>query len=88
MSSRQALDIHGIEVRARPIYHQPVPSQCGSGGSWVRGKRGYGLALERRGEPILGFSQILLGKMSYWDDIPSKRGKDELESLGACHEGW
>ena len=27
-------------------------------------------------------------KMSCWDDIPSKRSKDELEPLGACHEGW
>lgn len=26
--------------------------------------------------------------MSYWDDIPPKRSKDELEPLGACHEGW
>ena len=32
-------------------------------------------------------SQTLLGEMSCWDDIPNKRGKDELESLGACHEG-
>ena len=33
-------------------------------------------------------AQTLLGEMSYEDDIPSKRGKDELESLGACHERW
>ena len=33
-------------------------------------------------------TQALLGEMSYWDDIPPKRSKDELESLGACHEGW
>ena len=32
--------------------------------------------------------QTLWGEMSYWDDIPPKRGKDELESLGACHERW
>ena len=31
-------------------------------------------------------AQTLLGEMSYEDDIPSKRGKDELESLGAYHE--
>ena len=31
-------------------------------------------------------AQTLLGEMSYWDDIPPKRGKDELESLCACHE--
>ena len=32
-------------------------------------------------------AQILLGEMSCWDDMPPKRGKDELEPLGACHEG-
>ena len=32
-------------------------------------------------------TQILLGVMSYWDDIPPKRRNDELEPLGACHEG-
>ena len=31
-------------------------------------------------------AQTLLGEMSYWDDILPKRGKDELEPLGACHE--
>ena len=29
-------------------------------------------------------SQTFLGEMSCWDDISSKRGKHELESLGAC----
>ena len=32
-------------------------------------------------------AQTLLGEMSCWDDIPPKSGKDELEPLGACHEG-
>ena len=31
-------------------------------------------------------TQVLLRKMSHWDDILSKRSKGELESLGACHE--
>ena len=31
--------------------------------------------------------QILLEVMSYWDDLPPKKSKDELEPLGACHEG-
>jgi len=30
-------------------------------------------------------AQAFLGEMSYWDNISLKRGKDELESLGACH---
>ena len=33
-------------------------------------------------------TQAFLGEMSCWDDIPPKRSKDELEPLGACHEGW
>ena len=32
-------------------------------------------------------AQALLGEMSYWNEIPPKRSKDELEPLGACHEG-
>ena len=32
-------------------------------------------------------TQILLGEMSCWDDIPPKNRKDELEPLGAYHEG-
>ena len=31
-------------------------------------------------------ARTLLDEMSCWDDIPPKRGKYELESLGACHE--
>ena len=42
----------------------------------------------RKGEPILGvLAQTLLREMSYWDDVPPKKGKYELESLGACHGG-
>ena len=33
-------------------------------------------------------TQALLGEMYCWDDIRPKRNKDELEPLGACHEGW
>ena len=32
-------------------------------------------------------AHILLWVMSYWDNIPPKRRKNELETLGACHEG-
>ena len=31
------------------------PANIGSGGSWVRGKRGHGLAVGREKKPILGF---------------------------------
>ena len=48
MSSEQTLEVHISGARAKPKHHQPVPNQYRSGGSWVRGKRGYGLAVERR----------------------------------------
>ena len=48
MSSEQAWDVHKSGARARPRYHQPVPNQYRSGGLWVRGKRGDGLAVGRR----------------------------------------
>ena len=48
MSCRQDLDICGNGARIRPRHHQPIPSQYRSGGSWIRGKRGYGLAVGRR----------------------------------------
>ena len=87
MSSRQALDVHGSGAHARPTHHQPVPSQYKSGGLWIRGTRRYGLAVGRRKAYSGVPTQILLGEMSCWDDIPPKKRKDELEPLGAYHEG-
>jgi len=40
------------------------------------------------GSLFWGSAQALLGKMSCWDDIPPKKGKHELESLGVCYKGW
>ena len=48
MSSGQAFDIHGSGAQTRPRHYQPVPSQYKSGGSWVKGKGGYGLAMGRK----------------------------------------
>ena len=48
ISSRQALDIHRSGACTRPKHYQLVPSQYKSCGSWVRGKRGYGLAMGRK----------------------------------------
>ena len=50
--------------------------------------RGCGLVVGRGKTYSKAPAQALLGEMSYWDDIPPKRSKDELEPLGACHEGW
>ena len=49
------MDIHESGARTRLRHHQSVPNQYKSGGPWDRSKRGYGLAMERRGKPILGF---------------------------------
>ena len=63
------------------------PANIRSGGSWVRGKKGHGLAGERGEKTYFRvLAQALSEEISYWDDMPSKRSKDELEPLGACHE--
>ena len=55
--------------------------------SWVRGKKAW-LGGGERGKTYFKVpARALLGEMSCWDDIPPKRSKAELESLGACHKG-
>ena len=55
--------------------------------SWVRGKRAW-FGGGKRGKTYFEVpTQALLGEVSCWDDIPPKRSKAELESLGACNEG-
>ena len=64
------------------------PANIGSGGSWVKGNRGHGLAVGRGEKSIPRFLlKLLWGEMSCWDDVPPKRSKVELEPLGACHKG-
>ena len=88
MTSKKAIDTHGSGARTRLRHHPLVPNQYRSGRLWVRGKRGYGLAVGRKGKAYSGISaQALLGKMSYWDDMQPKREKDKLKSLAACHRG-
>ena len=48
MSSGKVFDVHGSRSCLKPKHYQPVPSQYNGGESWIRGKRGYGLAMERR----------------------------------------
>ena len=55
MNSRQALDSHGSGARTRLRHHPLVPNQYRSSGPWVKGKRGYGLAVGRMGKSIMGF---------------------------------
>ena len=55
MNNKQAMDTYGGGACIRLRYHQLITSQYRSGGPWVRSKRGYGLAVGRRGKPILGF---------------------------------
>ena len=60
VNTRQAMNSHGSRARTRLRHHQLVPSQYRGDGPWVRGKRGYGLAVERKGKSILGFPLKLL----------------------------
>jgi len=50
-----------MHIRLR--HHLPVPSQYKGGRPRVKGKRGSGLAVERKEESILGFSlELFWGK--------------------------
>ena len=42
---------HAQDLDTTSLY----PANIGSGGSWVRGKRGHGLAVERGKKPYSGF---------------------------------
>ena len=51
MHKQQAKKVkHAQDLDITSLY----PANIGSGGSWVRGKRGHGLAVERGKKPILG----------------------------------
>ena len=77
MNGRQVVDSYGSGARTRLRHHPLVPSQYRSSEPQVRGKRGCGLAVGRRGKYILGFSlKLFQGEMSYYDDMPPKRGKE------------
>ena len=51
------------------------------------GQRAWSSSEEKEKTYFGVLAQALLGGMFYWDDMPPKRSKDELESPGACHEG-
>ena len=86
MNSKQVMDSYGSGAHTRLRHHPLVLSQCRRGGPWVKGKRRYDLAVARKGKSILGLPlKLFWGKCLAGNDIPPKRWKDELESLGACH---
>ena len=65
MNNRQAMDTHGSGARTRLRHHPLIPNQYRSGGSRVRGKRGYGLEVGRKGKAYSGVSaQALLEEVS------------------------
>ena len=66
-------------------HHPLVPSQYKRDGPWAGGKRGYSLAVWRWGSLLWDSLLSSFEEMSCWNEIPPKKGKDELESLGACH---
>ena len=65
MNSRQAMDLHGSGACTRLKNHPLVPNQYKNSGPWVKGKRGYSLAVRRIGKSILGFSLKL-----FWGKCP------------------
>ena len=61
------MDSYGNGARTRFKHHPLVPSQYRGGGPWVRGKRGYGLVVGRRGKSILRFPLKL-----FWGRYPAR----------------
>jgi len=90
MNNRQAMDTHGSGACTKLMHHQLVSSQYKSGRAWVRGgsevREGMVWRWGEGKRLFWGFRSNSFGEMSYWDDIPPKRGKYELDSLGAYHE--
>ena len=66
MNIKQAMDTHGSGARTRLRHHPLLPSQYRRDEPWVRGKKGHGLAVGRRGKPILGFPLKL-----FWRKCPA-----------------
>ena len=66
MDNRQAMDLYESGAHTRFRHHPLVSSQYRGGGPWVRGKRGCGLVVGRRGQSILGFPLKL-----FWRKCPA-----------------
>ena len=49
MNAKKAMDSYGSGAHTRLRHHLPVSSQYKGGWPWVRGKRGCGLAVGKRG---------------------------------------
>ena len=54
MNNKQAMDTHGSGARTRLRHHPLISNQYKSGGLRVRGKRGYGLEVGRKGKAYSG----------------------------------
>ena len=87
MSSGQVLDVHKLEHAQGPNTTNLYPANTRVVGHGSKVRKGI-IWRWREGKTYYGVpAQVLWGEMSCWDDIPPKRSKDELEPLGACHEG-
>ena len=53
VNTKQVMDSYRSGAYTRLRHHPFVPSQYRGGRPWVRGKKGYGLAMGRRGKPTL-----------------------------------
>jgi len=74
MNDRQAMDSYRSGAHTRLRHYPLLPNQYRGGGPWVRGKRGYGLAVVRKGKSILGFSLKL-----FWGRYPTRITYDPKE---------
>ena len=70
------MDSYGSGAHTRLRHHPLVPSQYRGGGPWVRGKKGYGLAVGRSEKSILEFPfRLLWGKCPARMTYHPKEGK-------------
>ena len=89
MNTRRAMDSYGSRVHTQGLgttYLYPTNTEEVGHGSEVR--KGVVWRWGEKGAYFGVPAQALLEEMSYWDDILPKKGKHELESLGAFCKGW
>ena len=60
------MDLYGSKAHIRLRHHPLVPNQYRCSRTWVRGKKGYGLAVGKKGKSIIGFPLKL-----FWGKCPA-----------------
>ena len=89
MRARKAMDLYGSRACTQDsgtIYLYPTKTKDVGHGLAV--KEGVVLQWGEEGAYFRVPNQALLGDISCWDGILSKRGKHELQPLDACYRSW